>query len=184
MIRDGFLCLSSSERGQAPLCTTSWAPSRAKAAGPLPRLALGAVCKHFQSVAQAASCLPVSLGLFVTRQQITELPLTSEEPGLHAGASHGTGARLVPGVWPIPAGFGHSCQKKATQSPWPLCTPPAAPCPAALPGSPTLLQPAGKHKHCLSNSIHLPDVDAEPALCPAQPSVLLTTGKVECFFFS
>lgn len=74
--------------------------------------------------------------------------------------------------------------KKATQSPWPLCTPPAAPCPAALPGSPTLLQPARKHKHCLSNSIRLPDVDAEPALCPALPSVLLTIGEVERFFFS
>ena len=35
-----------------------------------------------------------------------KLPLTSEEPGLHAGTSQGTGARLVPDLHPVATGFG------------------------------------------------------------------------------
>lgn len=85
-------------------CAMSWV--FACLAAPLPLFGLGAVCNHLPSVAQAAPNLLLSLGLFVMRQQITELLLTSQEPGLHAGTSQGAGARQVPNAHAVPAGLG------------------------------------------------------------------------------
>lgn len=73
----------------------------------LSRRLFGCCLQSFPERSQAAPCLVLSRASFVTRQQITKLPLPSEEPGPHAGASRGTGARSVPALRPVPTGFGH-----------------------------------------------------------------------------
>lgn len=109
---------------------------------------LGVVCSHFPSGVPAAPCLALSLALFVTRQQITKLSWTSEEPGPHSGTSQGT---LAPEWRPLASGFGHGDLQ-------PLAA-------AALPGKPPAqLRCPRKDEHCLLNSICLSNANTDPAL--------------------
>lgn len=97
-----------------------------------------------------------------------KLPLAAEEPGLHAGTSQGTGARLVPDLHPVPMGFGHG-DLKAVAS---LHTSSPSHQQLFQGNPPPQLQGPGKCKHRLLNNICLSNINADPALCSAHISVL------------